>query len=800
MRLQQLALRVSGDGQKLRFHERLTVLSGVSTVDRQGVVEVVLGTLAGEATVSSELAYVGPGGQRVTVDQTAEGTFHTFHDDGTPAIPPGVHLGLSVHELFDLMYVDARQLGILQEGTPEPKELLEARAALAALGDQLAAAEVARDAAESFRLELRSIDEEIRQIEAGRPRRRYARMVLELEDLRAERAALAATPAEAEADRAIASHLALLRPVAARWRDAVRRRSDATQAFGAERVRLDAHTLAGALNVPDSVPPHLDRLVDALAAAEAQRATLSARLAGLMASHLESPSHPDVARLARALELHGGAAGADRLWKVAEQAIRTASALEAESIRLGGLVLEGEDETPAIVQELESAHAAVEQAEEVVEKRRMGAVAAGGAAALGAVVLPLSPFLAPLALAGSAAAAYWSVLAPRQQLAEAQGWETDALLRAGVPSYLTFHLRRMEALKDPSLRIPLERAAQAHREAMADWRLLAGDLSPREAVELEDEVRAYAASVSALEGLGDDVTETRRRLTDEVEPLVERARGALMDVCRPFGIEHPTLAADLVRQLAEVAKVARLQETLERAEAEEREARTVLEDLLCRLGHAGGDLQARVAAFEERASGAEARVLARTKARSVHDISREIERLEALARTEHRTEYGRTFTAADAREPDPDQLQMRRELTATAYHTANRLVPDVEHIADRTAALERRVGMLEREHGEVGSPTPSRMAELERRLQERLAGLRHCGVDGESLPLLLDECFLHLRPDAKWAMLDLVDRFSAHAQVVYLTDDADVATWARRRATTGSITFLDPLRQQLAHR
>jgi hypothetical protein len=616
-------------------------------------------------------------------------------------------------------------------------------------------------------------------------------MLLELEELKAERVAVSSTTEQAEADRALASHLALLRPVATRWRDAARRLSDATQAFGQDRLRLDRHTLAGALHSPDQVAMRLDRLVDELAAAEAQRATLSARLAGLMASHLESPSHPDVARLARADQ--------DRLWQVAVRAIRTGQSLEAESIRLGGLVAEADGEKPAIVQEIESAHAAVEQAEEVIEKRRMGVVAAGGAAALGAVALPLSPILAPLALAGSAAAAYWSLLAPRQQLAEAQGWETDALIRAGVPSYLSFHLRRMEALKDPSLRLPLERAAQEHRRAMADWRLLAGDMSPVEAVGLEDEVRAYAASVSALEGLGDDVTETRRRLTEEVEPLVERAREALMDVCRPFGIEHPTLAADLVRQLAEVARVARLQQRLEEAEAEEGEARRVLEDLLCRLGHTTGDIPARVAAFEERASGAEQRVRARTKGRAVRDITREIERLEALARTEHRPEFGTTFTALDAKEPDPEQLQMRRELTSTAYHTANRLVPDVARIADRKAALERRVALLEEEHGEVGVPSPSKMVELERYLQERLAALRHCGNDGESLPLLMDECFLHLRADAKWAMLDLVDRLSSHAQVVYLTDDSEVATWARRRATTGAITFLDPLRETASY-
>ncbi len=788
MRLQQLALRVSGDGQKLRFHDRLTVIGGIGVDDRQGVVEVILGTLAGEGTVSSELAYIGRAGQRVTVDQTAEGTFHTFHDDGTAAIPPSVQLGLSVHELFSMMYVDGRQLGILQQGPTEPRELVDARAALAALRDQLEAARVARDAAESFRHELLAIDEEIRQIDAGRPRRRYAQMLVELERLRSERAALLSPPQEADADRAIAAHLALLRPVASRWRDAARQLSDALQEFGPDRVRLDAHSLAGALTIPDQVPLDLDGRVDALASAEAQRATLSARLAGLMAGHLESPSHPDVARLARADQ--------QRLWRVLQRAVETGRTLEAESLALGGLSPDGD--APAIVQEIESAHAAVEHAEETIENRRMGVVAAGGAAALGAMALPLAPFLAPLALAGSAAAAYWSVFAPRQQLAEAQDWESDALIRAGVPTYVSFHLRRMEALKDPTLRIPLERAAHEHRRAMADWRALAGDMSPLEAVDLEKEVREYAAAVDALAGLGDDITETRRRLTEEFEPAVERARESLMDVCRPFGIEHPTLAADLVRQLAEVARVARLQIALEQVEVEQREAGALVEDLLVRMGFTEGDLTQRLQAFEDRAVLAEQRVRDRTMGRSAADIAREIERLEALAQADYRADFGPTFTAADAREPDPDQLRMRRDLTATAYHTANRLVPDVARIADRKAALERRVAILEEEHGDTGLPTPSKFAELERYLQQRLTALRTCGVDGESLPLVMDEAFLHLRADAKWTMLDLLDRLSGHAQVIYLTNDPEVGTWGRRRATTGSIAYLDPLRTAAA--
>lgn len=796
MRLQQLALRVSGDGQKLRFHERLTVIGGIGLADRQGVVEVILGTLAGEATVSCELAYVGRSGQRVTVDQTAEGTFHTFHDDGTAAMPPSVELDLSVHELFSMMYVDGRQLGIMRHGPSEPRELVEARAALAALSDQLEAARIARDAAESFRLELVAIDEEIHQIDAWRPRRRYAQLLVELERLRSERDALRSSPTEAEADRALASHLALLRPLATRWRNAERRLADAMRAFGPDRVRLDAHSLAGALTIPDRVPLDLDARVDALAEAEAQRATLSSRLATLMASHVETPSHPDVARLARAMSSGRHAAGKrsdrDRLWRVLQRALDTGRRLEAESIALGGLLPEGK--MPAIAQEIESAHAAVGHAADTLEKRRVGVLAAGGAAALGAMALPLAPLMAPLALAGSAAAAYWSVLAPRLQLAEAQDWETDALIRAGVPTYLSFHLRRMEALKDPSLRVPLERAADAHRQAMAEWRALAGELSPLEAVDLEDEVRSYAASVGAVGGLGDDVTELRRRLTDAVEPAVERARESLLELCRPFGIEHPTLAADLVRQLAEVARVARLQEDLERAEAEEAEARALVEDLLVRMGYTDDGLDQRLQAFEERASQAEQRVRARTMGRSVNEIGREIERLEALAAVEYRPEFGATLTAADAHEPDPAQLQIRRDLTATAYYTAHQIVPDVARIADRKAALERRVSILEEAQGDVGMIPPSKLNDIESYLHQRLEKLASWGIHDESLPLVLDECLLHLRADDKWTMLDILDRLSASAQIVYLTEDPEVATWARRRAATGSIAFLDPLR------
>ena len=124
-------------------------------------------------------------------------------------------------------------------------------------------------------------------------------------------------------------------------------------------------------------------------------------------------------------------------------------------------------------------------------------------------------------------------------------------------------------------------------------------------------------------------------------------------------------------------------------------------------------------------------------------------------------------------------------------------MPDIELIADRKAALERRVVFLEELHGEAGVAVDGEGGRDRALPPGPAVGAAPLRPEGEALPLVLDECFLHLRADRKWAMLDLIDRLSAHAQVIYLTDDADVSTWARRRSATGAIAFLDPLRQPI---
>ncbi|MGI8791612.1 MAG: hypothetical protein ACR2H3_00245, partial [Acidimicrobiales bacterium] len=714
MRLHQLALRVHGDGARLRFNNRLTVIGGLSIDDRQGLVEVLLGTLAGQATVSSELAFVDRTGRRVVVDQTAEGAFHIAYDDGSIALGPTQTLGLTVHELFDLMYLDPGRLGLDTQGPREPRELGESRAALAVLNDQLEGAEVARDAADALRLEVQGIDHEISQIEPGRPKRRYAQLLLQLENLRSEKSAVHATSEDREVDAAVASHAAELRPLAQRWRHSESRRVDAARRFG-ERERMDAQAMAGALAMPDKAPLNLDRLVDVLAGAEARRASASARLATLMVDHLPAPSHPDIARLARHDQ--------DLVWAAADRAVASALALEEASLSAGGFTPDDDNEAPAIVQGIGCAHQAVEKAHDLLEKRRVGIVAAGGAVALGAMAIPLAPVVAPLALAGAASAAWWSIVGPRQRLAEAQGWEEDALVRAGVPSYLIFHLRRMDAIQDPGMRERVERCHAEHRTCMREWRRLAGDLSPLESLELEAEARAYAAAVGTLDGLGDEAERMREMLVEEIEPAVERAREEFMEVCRPFGIETPTLASDLIHQLVDLAVRARIQKDLENAEGEEAAARRPVEEYLDKLEAPAGSTEIRLSAFEAWATAAEDRNRGRIRARSTEEIDAEIERLEGLSMSEYRQEFGAVFTAADAREPDLDELQERRDLNRTAYNTARRLVPDVDKIADRRAAVQRRVALLEAEYDDSlgGILSAEKATQVEHELQERLA-------------------------------------------------------------------------------
>jgi hypothetical protein len=151
-------------------------------------------------------------------------------------------------------------------------------------------------------------------------------------------------------------------------------------------------------------------------------------------------------------------------------------------------------------------------------------------------------------------------------------------------------------------------------------------------------------------------------------------------------------------------------------------------------------------------------------------------------------------TPGDADEPDLEVLLLRRDATQAAHQAGRSLLPDVGRLADRHSALERRVAVLGSSfENQVGGDDGTDPDVVRQYLLARLTQARGGDPEVEAVPVIIDEALLRLQGDAKWELLDLLDRCSEKCQLVYLTDDPYVGAWARRRAPAGALTLLEPM-------
>lgn len=81
---------------------------------------------------------------------------------------------------------------------------------------------------------------------------------------------------------------------------------------------------------------------------------------------------------------------------------------------------------------------------------------------------------------------------------------------------------------------------------------------------------------------------------------------------------------------------------------------------------------------------------------------------------------------------------------------------------------------------------------LAEELVVRLAEARRLGSSGESFPLVLDDPFVQFDSSVKPALLELLVESSHRQQVILLTEDPDVAAWARLEAITGALSVVEP--------
>ncbi len=74
----------------------------------------------------------------------------------------------------------------------------------------------------------------------------------------------------------------------------------------------------------------------------------------------------------------------------------------------------------------------------------------------------------------------------------------------------------------------------------------------------------------------------------------------------------------------------------------------------------------------------------------------------------------------------------------------------------------------------------------------RLSEARRLGRSGESFPLVLDDPFTGFDSSVKPALLELISESSHRQQILLLTEDPDVAAWARLEALTGALSVVEP--------
>lgn len=788
MRFEELVLEDADDELRVRFHPELTVLSGLGKLERRALIDSLLSSLVGGPETTT-MRFLDPVGRPVMI-VGQDGQVTARHGDGAVLPDPLGQLSGDPARLRSLMVVGADDLGVMRRPArdDEPPELREARAMLEELSAELEAALGQQQQVQQLYGELEALDLELHAARDCVARREYAQVLAQLERVRAEAAAVQSGTAGVEADRHLVGNIDTARELAARWTAAAERVAElATELEGRPRFDLaDRDRLAA---IPSEPPADLPERVADLEQAAAAKEMLDQRLQELSVAQLPAPSDPLVAEL--------GVVDQPGLWRVAERLTTAAETMARVQVSLGGLELHDMGASPALIHEIESAHADVEAAERAVEASRLPGIAVTGLSLAASVAgLVVTPLLVPLGLVVACVAAVAGIIRPRVQRAAALRAERRALARADATSYLGFHIRRVEASVDPELRDKVEAASSEHRAALAEWvELVGAETGVEAACALRTEIEGYNEALRNLGDTADEIEQLRRELEMVAIPSLRSATEALGALVGPFLLEEgadeqPSSLAASVAAQCERGAAARAQTLLDEAESDEQKASAQLDDLLLRLGFDAGPLDARVGALEWAVTRAMEREEARRRARPRAEIDAEVLELQNTAAKLRRPEWA-TVTAADAATPDIAELEARRTELMRLLAEARADV-DTDRLADRHAAVERRVVALEARHGgNDATADPGALADIKQHLLAHLTAAAVAGPDNDPIPVVLDEVFLRVPADRKWDLLDLLHRLAERHQLIYLSDDAFVAAWARQRALDGVITLLE---------
>jgi hypothetical protein len=791
MRLDELVLRIPGDEFRVHFHEHLTVLCGIGLLERHALADSLLQALAGTAE-NTTLTYTDRTGRQVQVVSAGGTGTATYLDDGTVALPLVGTVTPTIDELRSLVLLQAADLGLApaRVKADDDPELAEARATLADLTRELHAAIGDRRDHDTHRRELEAIDAQLHHARDGADRREYAKVLAELERVKAEAAALHSGSTGAESDRHLIASVDAVRDLTEKWARAVADLEEARVRAAGEALEPEA--VAELRDLPDEPPADLHLRLRAVDLVKLEHDRLDAELRELAAAAMAEPSRPEVIDLATVDQ--------DSLWRAANRVEQADADLRREELALGGAGSHA-GTAEQVTSRIEESQRVVEACEAVVEKRWTPTVAASGITAVCSLLFATVNLLfGPILLVIAVALLGVRLGLPWKELQEARAAQQSILDEAGAPTYLSFHLRRVDAAMDRDSHSRVEAAELEYRRATEAWNGLAPRVDVATARVLEAEARAFAAGLAQREGSVAELEARRSQLVHKVEPELRAARDALRLAVAPYRIDQFALDTDdlelvdqLVHRQVELGRHARAIDAADDAQADEEKAAAQLDELLLQLGFRDGTLDARAGALDWAAERAAEREQARRQARPRDEVEEDLARLQADVARLRRPEWA-SVEPADDNAPELDELERRHAELVALVSADDNVVIDLERLADRHSAMERRVAALEASHeGRTEETSIGQLADVQQFLLGHLTRAGHAGPFDESLPVVLDEPFLRIGAERKWELLDMLRRLAEKTQLLYLTDDPFVGAWARRRAAAGLVTLLEPV-------
>ncbi len=184
------------------------------------------------------------------------------------------------------------------------------------------------------------------------------------------------------------------------------------------------------------------------------------------------------------------------LWEAVDRVTKAQSAIDKAAEAAGTA-----PEDIAVVEQIEKRHRKFESAQTSAERSRRASFFAGAFAALAAfpsaILLDRTIAMGLVIVAALVTAVSFI---QNQRMIKARHFEDEALAKAGVATYLGFHLQRVNGLLDNGgARHQLAKASAELEEAQTAWDEIAGDVSADWAVEFKNDIQRAAEPPKATE-------------------------------------------------------------------------------------------------------------------------------------------------------------------------------------------------------------------------------------------------------------------------------------------------------------